>query len=85
MTELQRAGIRTGWQVVLSGFCSGLYHSFQNPSLIGFIPGFVLFTMHAGLYVWAKRSLTPSIIAHSMYHVLCEPYLLMFAMTQTPA
>jgi hypothetical protein len=52
----------------------------QNPTLEGFIPSFVLFSMHAGLYVLGKRSLTPSIVAHSMYHVLGEPYLLMMAM-----
>ncbi|OAI52679.1 hypothetical protein AYO47_01170 [Planctomyces sp. SCGC AG-212-M04] len=84
MTELQRAGVGTGWQIVFSGLASAAYHSFHNPSLIGFIPSFVLFSMHAALYVLAGRSLTPTVVAHSLYHVLCAPYLLMFAMTQMP-
>jgi membrane protease YdiL (CAAX protease family) len=80
MTELHRARVPTWVQIVASGGCSALYHALQNPTLEGFIPSFVLFSMHAGLYVLGKRSLTPSIVAHSMYHVLGEPYLLMMAM-----
>jgi hypothetical protein len=40
-------------------------------------PSFILFSLHAGLYVLGRRSLTPVILAHSIYHVLGEPYLLM--------
>lgn len=84
MTELERAGVRTGWQILLSGLASAVYHSLHNPTPMGFFPSFVLFSMHAGLYVLAGRSLTPTVVAHSLYHVLCAPYLLMFAMTQMP-
>jgi hypothetical protein len=41
------------------------------------MPSFVLFTMLAGLYVLGQRSLTPTVIAHSAYHVFGEPYLIM--------
>jgi hypothetical protein len=67
-------------QILASGACSASYHSFQNPTLYGFLPSFVLFSMHAGLYVLVKRSLTPVIITHSMYHVFGQPYLLMVAL-----
>ena len=40
----------------------------------------VLFTLHAGLYVLGKRSLTPVVVAHGIYNVFGEPYLLMMAM-----
>jgi membrane protease YdiL (CAAX protease family) len=80
MTELQRAGVSTWLQIVASGACSAVYHALQNPTLLGFLPSFILFSMHAALYVLGKRSLTPPIIAHSMYHVFGEPYLLMMAM-----
>ncbi len=85
MTQLSNARVHPWAQVVMSGACSAIYHSFHNLTWIGFIPSFVLFSLHAFLYVAAKRSLTPSVIAHSMYHVLCAPYLLMFAMAQMPA
>jgi membrane protease YdiL (CAAX protease family) len=80
MTELQRAGVSTWLQIVASGACSAVYHALQNPTLLGFLPSFALFSMHAALYVLGKRSLTPTIIAHSMYHVFGEPYLLMMAL-----
>jgi membrane protease YdiL (CAAX protease family) len=81
MTELERARVATWLQILASGACSALYHSFQHPTLIGFLPSFVLFTIHAGIYVLGRRSLTPTIVAHSIYHVLGEPYLLMMALT----
>lgn len=84
MTELQRAHVATWLQILASGACSAIYHSLQNPTLIGFLPSFVLFSMHAGLYVLGKRSLTPTIVAHGMYHVFGEPYLLMMAMATMP-
>ena len=80
MTELQRARVPTWLQIVSSGACSAVYHAIQNPTLEGFLPSFVLFSLHAGLYVLGRRSLTPSCIAHGMYHVFGEPYLLMMAM-----
>ncbi len=80
MTELQKARVATWLQIVASGACSALYHTFQNPSPIGYLPSFVLFSLHAGLYVLGGRSLTPVIITHSIYHVFGEPYLLMMAM-----
>ena len=85
MTQLSNASVPPWAQIVMSGACSAAYHSFHNLTWIGFIPSFVLFSLHAFLYVAAKRSLTPSVIAHSMYHVLCAPYLLMFAMAQMAA
>jgi membrane protease YdiL (CAAX protease family) len=84
MTELQRARVSTWLQVLASGACSAAYHALQNPTLMGFLPSFVLFTLHAGLYVLGKRSLTPTVITHSIYHVLGEPYLLMMAMVLLP-
>ena len=80
MTELERANVGTAKQIFASGACSALYHSLQNPTLEGFLPSFVLFTVHAALYVLGKRSLTPTVVAHSMYHVFGEPYLLMMAL-----
>lgn len=80
MTELQRGRVATWLQIVASGACSAVYHSFQNPTIEGFLPSFVLFSLHAGLYVLGRRSLTPTILAHSIYHVFGEPYLLMMAM-----
>ena len=80
MTQLQKARVATGLQIVASGACSAIYHTFQNPTLLGFLPSFVLFSLHAGLYVLSRRSLTPVLITHSMYHVFGEPYLLMMAL-----
>ena len=80
MTELRRARVATWLQIVASGACSAVYHAFQNPTLIGFLPSFILFSMHAGLYVLGRRSLTPVVITHSIYHVFGEPYLLMMAL-----
>jgi membrane protease YdiL (CAAX protease family) len=80
MTELQRARVATWLQVVASGACSASYHALQNPTPMGFFPSFVLFSLHAGLYVVGNRSLTPVVLAHSIYHVFGEPYLLMMAL-----
>ena len=52
-------------------------------SLLGGLGCFVLFSLHAGLYVLGKRSLTPVFITHSIYHVFGEPYLLMMALVAT--
>ncbi len=80
MTELNRANVGTTKQIFASGACSAAYHSIQNPTLEGFLPSFFLFSLHAGLYVLGRRSLTPTVLSHSMYHVLGEPYLLMMAL-----
>lgn len=85
MTQLERAGAATWLQVLLSGGGSAAYHSLHNPTWIGFLPSLVLFSLHALLYVVSRRSLAPSTLAHSMYPVLCTPYLLMFAMAQSAA
>jgi hypothetical protein len=81
MTELQRARVATWLQIVASGACSAIYHALHNTTLSGFsmafFPAFVLFSVHAGLYVLVRRSLTPPIVAHSIYNVFGEPYLLM--------
>ena len=77
MTELHRARVPTWVQIFASGACSASYHSLQNLSFIGFLPSFVLFSLHAGLYVLGRRSLTPTVIAHGAYHVFGEPYLIM--------
>jgi membrane protease YdiL (CAAX protease family) len=84
MTELQRARVATWLQIIASGACSAVYHALHNPTPLGFFPSFGLFTAHAGLYVLGKRSLTPTIVAHSIYHVLGEPYLLMMVLAATP-
>jgi len=80
MTELHRARVSAWIQIVASGACSAVYHSLQDPSFVGFLPSFVLFTLHAGLYVLGKRSLTPVSLAHGIYNAFGEPYLLMMAM-----
>jgi len=80
MTELHKARVATWLQIFASGACSASYHALQNPTFLGFFPSFVLFSMHAGLYVLGKRSLTPVVLTHSIYHVFGEPYLLMLAM-----
>jgi membrane protease YdiL (CAAX protease family) len=84
MNELNRARVAVWLQVAASGACSAVYHSIHNPSWRGFLPSFVLFSLHAGLYVAGKRSLTPVSIAHGMYNVLGEPYLLMMALAVMP-
>ena len=84
MNELNRARVSVWLQIVASGACSAVYHSLQDPSLIGFLPSFVLFTLHAGLYVLGRRSLTPVVVAHGIYNVFGEPYLLMMAMAVMP-
>jgi membrane protease YdiL (CAAX protease family) len=84
MRELANARAPTWLQVLRSGLCSAVYHSFHNFTLLGLSPSFFLFTVHAVLYVAGRRSLTRSIIAHRLYHVLNAPYLLMFAMSQMP-
>src|SRR5262249_21397405 len=76
----QKARVATWLQIVASGGCSAVYHAFQNPTPAGFLPSFVLFSVHAGLYVLGRRSLTPVVITHSIYHVFGEPYLLMLAL-----
>lgn len=81
MRELSVARVLT-W---LSGACSAVYHAIHNWSWLGFLPSFVLFTLHAGLFVAARRSLTPTSIAHSLDHDLNAPYLLMYALQQVPA
>jgi membrane protease YdiL (CAAX protease family) len=80
MTELQRAGVPTWQQIFASGICSASYHSLQNLSWIGFLPACFLFSIHAGLYVLGRRSLTPTVLAHGAYHVFGEPYLLMMVL-----
>jgi membrane protease YdiL (CAAX protease family) len=80
MTQLQKARVATWLQIAASGACSAVYHSFQNPTLMGYLPSFVLFSLHAELYVLGNRSLTPVVITHSMYHVFGQPYLLMMAL-----
>ncbi len=84
MNELQRARVAVWLQIAASGACSAVYHSIHNPSWRGFLPSFVLFSLHASLYVAGKRSLTPVSIAHGMYNVLGEPYLLMMALAVMP-
>jgi membrane protease YdiL (CAAX protease family) len=84
MTELQRARVPSWLQILASGGCSALYHAFQNPTLIGYLPSFILFSLHAGLYVLGKRSLTPVFVAHGIYNVLGEPYLLMMMIAAMP-
>jgi hypothetical protein len=80
MTELNKAGVSTWVQILASGACSAAYHAFQNPTLEGYLPSFILFSLHAGLYVLGRRSLTPVVLTHSIYHVFGEPYLLILAM-----
>lgn len=82
MNELDRARVPVWAQIVLSGVCSGIYHAFHNWGWLGLMPGVILFTIHAALFVFARRSLLPSVVAHSLYHVLNAPYLLMYAMAQ---
>jgi membrane protease YdiL (CAAX protease family) len=84
MTELNKARVSVWLQIPASGACSALYHCLHNPTLMGFLPSFVLFSLHAGLYVLGRRSLTPVIATHSIYHVLGEPYLIMMAMALMP-
>lgn len=83
MNQLDRARAPVWIQILLSGVCSGIYHAMHSMSLVGVGAATFLFSLHALLYVAGGRSLTPSIVAHSMYHVLCAPYLLMYAMTQS--
>jgi membrane protease YdiL (CAAX protease family) len=80
LTELHRARVPTWVQILASGVCSASYHSLQNPSLLGFLPSFILFSLHAGLYVLGRRSLTPCVLAHGAYHLFGEPYLIMMAL-----
>jgi membrane protease YdiL (CAAX protease family) len=79
MTQLQRAGIATWIQILVSGATIGSYHGLVgwNYSLEYALSGFVLFSILGLIYVIGKRSLTPSWIAHSMAHVFGDPSLTM--------
>jgi membrane protease YdiL (CAAX protease family) len=77
LTQLHRAGVPAWLQVLASGICSATYHSL---SLGGFVASAVIFSVMAALYVRGGRSLTPSIVAHSIIHVLGAPYLLMMVL-----
>jgi membrane protease YdiL (CAAX protease family) len=79
MTQLQRAGIATWIQILVSGATIGSYHGLVgwNYSLEYALSGFVLFSILGLIYVIGKRSLTPSWIAHSMTHFFGDPSLTM--------
>lgn len=84
LKELYDAGTKTWFQILISGFCFGIYHSIHfitNPMM--FIPG-LMFSMFMGcilawIYILGNRSLTPCIICHGLLNLLGEPYLLMGA------
>jgi len=46
MNELQKARVAVWLQIVASGACSAVYHAIHNPTWEGFLPSFVLFTLH---------------------------------------
>jgi len=73
MTELHRARVPTWVQIFASGACSASYHSLQNLSWVGFLPSFVLFSLHAALYILGRRSLTPTVVAHR--RIMCSASL----------
>ncbi len=80
MTKLQSAGASTPIQILYSAFAYGLVHVYAF-SLVGFIFTFVLGSVFAWLYNKGKRSLTPTIISHTIVDLIIEPALTFFALS----
>lgn len=77
LEQLRRARVASWAQVLLSGGIMGVYHG-----ILGFhfsvqyaISSAFIFGVLTLLFLWGKRSLTPSLTAHTMAHVLGDPAL----------
>jgi membrane protease YdiL (CAAX protease family) len=79
ITELKHAGTSTTTQILMSGVAFGIIH--VGFDLAGILLTFVMGLALATAYVLGKRSLTPSIISHTLINILIEPWLLLFIIT----
>jgi len=79
MTRLKQGGVPTWAQVTISAVVSGSYHGLigAHYSVMYAFSSAFLFAVLALLYVWGRRSLTPSSTAHAMVHFLSDPTLTM--------
>lgn len=77
LTELERIKTPVALQVAVSGVTFALIHS-------GFFDiGAILVTLAMGLvlallYIYGRRSLTPTILSHALTNLIIEPWLIMF-------
>lgn len=85
MTELNRIGVKNWVQILVSSLCFASYHNLQflfvNFESVIFAIGMVISTfmgcIFAGIYLLGQRSLTPSIVSHSLVNIIVEPYHIM--------
>jgi Type II CAAX prenyl endopeptidase Rce1-like len=77
MEQLCRSGMSDWLQALTTGAMIGLYHGvvgFHYSVLYAFSSA-ILFGILSVIFLWGKRSLTPTMLAHSMVHVLGDPTL----------
>lgn len=79
ISELERIKVSTFTQILMSGISFGIIHI--GFDLIGILLTFIMGIVMATAYVIGKRSLTPSIISHSIINIVIEPWLLLFIIT----
>jgi membrane protease YdiL (CAAX protease family) len=79
MTRLKQSGVPTWAQVTITAVVSGSYHGLigTHYSVTYALSSAFLFAVLALLYIWGRRSLTPSTTAHAMVHFLSDPTLTM--------
>lgn len=77
--ELERIKVSTITQILVSGISFGIIHI--GFDFVGVLLTFIMGIAMATAYVIGKRSLTPSIISHSIINIVIEPWLLLFIIT----
>ena len=77
MEQLGRIGMSNWLQAVTTGTMMGVYHGVLgfHYSVVYAVSSAILFATLSAIFLWGKRSLTPSMLAHSMVHVLGDPTL----------
>ena len=77
MEHLQRGGVPTWVQILVSAVGMGSYHGVLGSHYsVGYaLASTVLFGLVSLLFVLGKRSLTPGLVAHALTHVLADPTL----------
>jgi len=78
LEQLRRGGVPTLLQVLASALVMGVYHGVLGGhySVSYAIASTVIFGVVSLIFVLGRRSLTPGLIAHTMTHVLGDPYLI---------
>ena len=79
ISELERINVSTITQILVSGISFGIIHI--GFDFVGVLLTFIMGIAMATAFVIGKRSLTPSIISHSIINILVEPWLLLFIIT----